>query len=251
MDCVRRGSVLDNVLDLDNQRFETVGGIANIKTDAKLLWSQQAIPMRTVFFYGYLNNDNGQTVLSQATNYLENTLGTWRQIKWGEEWGEIVPGGPIPPGTIDQGIIGAGIARVGAVQDFMTNSASAYPISAWWWGTVGGNNLITADYQNIFAYVSQVICPNAFAPQNYEIWQCTIRAYVGNMVGPVPGPAPWSQSTDFVKITTGTLNPGQFITIHCPVEVQPQAPPAPPNTNEPYDITYWTGWGVVQFLIFT
>ena len=247
-DCVRKGDPKTN-LELDAQRFETV---AITKTDAKQLWIASAIPVRQVFITGPQFAFLESPAFFDVVRSVMNGDPRFNKVQFGDFWfldasqtgldGPFVRGGPI---------VEADIGDTNHSQDQAHNGGHA--ASAWWFGPANGNNLATEAYQLMAATVSEVVCPNAFAPVPYDFWTCTIRALTGNAVGPTVGNGmefPWSLSTDFVKGTSGVLHPGQFIPIPCPIDMQPQAPPAPPSKEEPYDIQSWTGWGVCRFMVF-
>lgn len=106
---------------------------------------------------------------------------------------------------------------------------------------------------------------------NYEIWRVTGRWSWRSGTGlldddgyPVPNPGisfpnpPWASSSDFTKIGSGSLKPGQIVTVGA-YDMNPigdcQTPPAPDNLNPTtgYGVgsySDWDGWGVGVYLAF-
>lgn len=250
MDCISRA---DGILtpQLDDQLFASQG---TLRADAKLLWQQQLVPYRAIKCVGN-NVQIGGSDFNDLATRIQTDLTIWSSKDavdslsqptfplWGSNY-EWFPG--ILPGI-----------NLWPEGSFGLPGNALYAWSSWAFTLAGGTFLPNTPVDPIkllkWGVITQVLCPNAYRPQNYELWTVTTRSGIADPGEGDPGiiPAvPWGASSDFAKSGGGTLNPGQTLIIPCPIGKSPQMPPAPSGFDSPVTYGQYEGWGVSQFLIF-
>lgn len=225
----------------DEQIYEAAGS----REDAKKFEGGAIVPVRQILCVAA----NGLTAVD-AYNFLIANPARWSIVPWGQEnEGSYIGGGnydfSTPIGTI------------------------AYAGSACWWqedqrGTPpepSGLQLSETDPSSTMArqiQVTQILAP-FFVNTAYEIWKVTGHWASGpDYAGAVPSPFPWSNSSDFALVSSGTLSPAQLFVIVTHDTDPPSncqsgtglAPPGtivPPTTN---DSQHWIGWGVMNYIHF-
>lgn len=262
MDCIQRGDPITN-LSLDDQLLSTQGTLRN---DAKLLWQQKLIPYRSItanapplgephtdtelldYIVPLLEAD-GSAIWTTADAQDATPGGAMTTIpNWGKDylWG---PGIFRGINVFDE-VIGPNVGLFPRDAEFAMSSWG-YSISG---GTIQPNSPVDPNQLDKWAVVMQLLCPNAFRPVKYELWTVTTRRGLADRQEGdplvIPSPFPWSSSTDFAKLKSGVLNPGQTLTIPCPIGQMPQSPPAPGGFASPISYGAWEGWGVSCFIYF-
>jgi hypothetical protein len=222
--------------NFDQQRYETIG---SDQTDSKLLHGEN------ILWYRYIAGLGETPSLWWAE--LSGHPDYWLQVPWGQEYQLGSPGGSGSSWSMSP-VVGT-YGRLTAVDEWVQG------------GFPGFSSPVYAHSLRAF----QVICPQLWTPKSYEIWNVTGRWSTTSgfgagydSTGVFPTPYPWSSSTDFVMIGSGTLNPGDTLIVG-PPNFNPtgtsQAPPAPTIDPSPAGTAYppgsdWDGWGVASFLIF-
>ncbi len=242
MDCIVRAQELDPEIDADDQKSQSN---LTIESDAKLLWKQPRFPYRAISFIGTRDN-LGPSIASFYDGFGMISDSTFDGVPWGYVYEfEFTPGTGGHDGTY--ALASSGSSVMSGVDP------TPYAWSVWGWGTPSGDVPVNSTTP-IYAFIMQVLCPNPIKVVPYEIWSVTARPHAptagGGFPGDVPEPYPWSDSSDFSKIGSGTMHPGQIITLPCLVAQAPQAPPAPPSFSMPYSEPYWNFWGVATYIVF-
>lgn len=269
MDCIRCGTGTQFPAETDQQRFKTFGGN---DADIKLLWTQQLIPFRTITFGAVPTPTDASAGFADNASRLASDLTVWDGKDatddgsnltiptWGNDY-QWNPGFYAPFGIpgFNPNLISVGVGAPFGVPTF-----NLYLWSYWMWWAIPGNADVQAPFHPIklstigkVGFITQVLCPNAFKAQKYELWTVTIRNFSlvpsndAGEPGLIPSPFAWSLSGDFSKASSGVLNPGQQFIMPVPVSLNPQQPPAPPSFADPTPYGMWEEWGVAQFIVFT
>lgn len=271
MDCIVYGSDLQLKPQLDQQRYQLIKNANGTlsQTDSKLLWSLSLVPWRSIVIIGaniHSGGSGGPFLFTDRMKFYMANPSIWTNAdatedfvnltapKWGHNYELHVNEGVFRiPGFPTNFLVNAPLNSPGFDLDL------SWPSSGWNWTLQGGtalpDNPVNPDLIFKIGFLTQILCPDQLRPQNYELWSVTCRNAVipyGGPLGNVPGPpGPWSLSTDWAKQHSGVIHPGEIITIPCPVDLDPQSPPAPPSFDSPNGYAAWEGWGVDQFIIFT
>lgn len=251
MDCIARGDPAQG--QFDNQRYSGISkNLSFVRDDAKLLWQQELIPYRNIHF--------------AARNLNQEFPGLLGEVESGQLWkGKTVnigdPNNPVPTQwgqeyTLGFPFFGFDQRFLYPIAELNIGGNGFWAWSHWMWSLIGTTVApITPIDPNLMFKVglsTQLICPNAFRPTNYELWTVTTRNNTASGEGDpldVPNPFPWSDSSDWAQDGGGVLQPGQTLIIPIPIEKSPQRPPGQDVPGAP---TYGAveGWGVARFIYF-
>jgi hypothetical protein len=240
-DCVRKDQPFTDFngpTALDEQRFEFMPN--GNQSDSKLLRQDLIIPYRAIVSPG-----GSATIAETYGEVAGNPDFYWDQVPWGKV------------GQLDKGAPGTPFAGQWVFTDFRgvehDSFQSGFLTSYTIW-IQSGASFDPPAWDDVVLFF-QFICPQLFVPRDYQIWRVTGRWTYDSVLHPDTGtfplPFPWSFSTDFALVSSGTLQPGQTIVVP-PHDFEPsgnvQSPPAPAGFLGNPD---GDGWAIGQYLVFT